>query len=63
MTKDVPATTKQRRSPDGLCHNLRVQVIRELLVQRGFHREGLVDEAYDRPWRASLNNGRPSKQR
>jgi hypothetical protein len=33
-------------SPDGFRHDLRVQVIRELLVQGGFHREGLVDETY-----------------
>ena len=37
-------TLSSNQPPDGLSHNLSVEMISQLLMQRGFHWEGLVDE-------------------
>ena len=37
-------TLSSNQAPDGLSHNLSVEMISQLLMQRGFHWEGLVDE-------------------
>ena len=37
-------TLSSNQQPDGLSHNLSVEMISQMLMQRGFHWEGLVNE-------------------